>query len=285
MRRGGIWYMELDAVDVGLPDGRRLAARMSLSRGSDPGTVFWHHGTLRDGTPPRPFVTAAARLGLRWVSVARPGHGRSSPRPGRSVASAARDVAAVADHLGVDRFAVVGHSAGAPHALACAALLPTRVLAAVAVGAFAPPDTDRLDWYAHLDPAATLSLRAAERGREHKLAFEREHPDLRWLLPDVDLEALEQGWFPDADTTGDARVVARTDDHVALVSPWGFDPSTVDRPTLLVHGEGDTFVPATHARALGAAMPRAEQWVSPVDGHFSILRRCDAALEWVHRRL
>ncbi|WP_033414219.1 alpha/beta fold hydrolase [Actinomycetospora chiangmaiensis] len=266
-------------------DGRRLAARLSVSHGSGSGTVFWHHGTLRDGTPPRPFVTAAHRLGLRWISVARPGHGRSSPRPGRSVAAVARDVAAVADHLGVDRFAVVGHSAGAAHALACAALLPGRVPVAVAIGAYAPRDVAGLDWYAHLDPAATLALRAAEQGREHKLAFEREHPDLRWLLPDVDVEALEQGWFIDEDTTGDARAVARTDDHVALVSPWGFDPADVGCPALLVHGEGDTFVPATHARALGATMPQAEKWVSPVDGHFSILRRCDAALEWVRRRL
>lgn len=277
--------MELDAVDVTMPDGRLVAARLSVFRGSHRGTLFWHHGTLRDGTPPRPVVTAADRLGLRWVSVARPGHGRSTSRPGRTVASVARDVAAVADHLGVDRFAVVGHSAGAPHALACAALLPDRVLAAVAIAAFAPRDTPGLDWYAHLDPAATLSLRAAEQGREAKLAFDRAHPTLRWLHPPTDLEALEQGWFPDTDTIGEAAVTARADDHIALVSPWGFDPGATRCPTLLMHGDGDMFVPATHARALGAAVPQAEQWVSPADGHFSILRRCDAALEWLVRHL
>jgi pimeloyl-ACP methyl ester carboxylesterase len=277
--------VELDAVDVRTADGRQLAARLSVSHGSDRGTVLWHHGTLRDGTPPRPFVAAAARLGLRWVSVARPGHGRSSSRPGRSVASVAADIAVVADHLGIDRFAVVGHSAGAPHALACAALLPERVLAAVAIGTFAPCDTADLDWYAHLDPAATLSLRAATQGREHKLDFERTHPDLRWLFPPVDLEALDQGWFPDQGTVGAAAVEARTDDHIALVTPWRFDPADARCPTVLLHGEADTFVPATHARALGTAMPQAEKWVSPVDGHISILRRCDAALEWICRRL
>jgi pimeloyl-ACP methyl ester carboxylesterase len=45
------------------------------------------------------------------------------------VASAAADVASIADALGVSRFAVMGHSGGAPHALACGALLPERALA------------------------------------------------------------------------------------------------------------------------------------------------------------
>ena len=54
------------------------------------------------------------------------------------MASAAADVAGIADALGIDRFAVMGHSGGGPHALACAALLPGRVLAAVSGSGLAP---------------------------------------------------------------------------------------------------------------------------------------------------
>ena len=57
-------------------------------------------------------------------------------------------MAAVADALGIDRFAVLGHSGGGPHALACGALLPDRVLAVVSVSAPAPPGAQDLDWFA-----------------------------------------------------------------------------------------------------------------------------------------
>ena len=61
---------------------------------------------------------------IRWISYDRPGYLASTSRPGRDVASAAADSASVADALGVAEFAVMGHSGGGPHALACAALLP-----------------------------------------------------------------------------------------------------------------------------------------------------------------
>jgi pimeloyl-ACP methyl ester carboxylesterase len=70
---------------------------------------------------------AANRLGFRWVSYDRPGHGGSTPFPRRDVASAAAHTSRAADALGVEQFAAVGHSGGAPHALACAALLPRQV--------------------------------------------------------------------------------------------------------------------------------------------------------------
>ncbi len=66
--------------------------------------------------PPVPLFDVAAWLGLRRVSYDRPGYGGCSPHPARDVASAAADAAAVADVLGIGRFAVFGHSGGAPHA-------------------------------------------------------------------------------------------------------------------------------------------------------------------------
>ncbi|NEE56132.1 alpha/beta hydrolase, partial [Streptomyces sp. SID8455] len=80
------------------------------------------------GSPPAPLFPAAERLSVRWVSYDRPGYGGSSPLPGRDIASAAADVRAIADALAIGRFAVLGHSGGGPHALACGALLPDRVV-------------------------------------------------------------------------------------------------------------------------------------------------------------
>jgi pimeloyl-ACP methyl ester carboxylesterase len=72
-------------------------------------------------------------------------YGGSTPHPGRDVASAAADVASIADALGIGRFAVMGDSGGGPHALACAAVLPERVLATVCMSGPAPFDAEGLD--------------------------------------------------------------------------------------------------------------------------------------------
>jgi pimeloyl-ACP methyl ester carboxylesterase len=67
-----------------------------------------------------------AAQGLRVVSPDRPGYGGSSPQVGRSMADWPKDVAALVDALGIDRFMVAGHSSGGPYAVACAAVLVDR---------------------------------------------------------------------------------------------------------------------------------------------------------------
>src|ERR687894_1678631 len=79
--------------------------------------VFWHHGTPNIGSPPEPLFAASERLGIRWVSYDRPGYGRSTPRRDRNVATAADEASAVADALGIGRFAVMGLYSGGQHAL------------------------------------------------------------------------------------------------------------------------------------------------------------------------
>src|SRR5919107_466153 len=135
-------------TDLELDDGRTLHV---YDTGADDAegrlALFWHHGSPNIGAPPRPLFPVAEELGIRWVSYDRPGYGGSTPRPDRDVASAAADVSSVADALGIERFAVVGHSGGGSHALACAALLQERVSAVVSISGVAPYRADGLDWF------------------------------------------------------------------------------------------------------------------------------------------
>src|SRR4051794_14491610 len=110
-------------LDLDLGDDRSLHVYDTGGAGFP---VLWHHGTPNLGAPPAPLFADAERLGLRWVSWDRPGYGGSTPDPDRSVGSAGALAARVADALDLDRFALMGHSGGGPHALACAALLPGR---------------------------------------------------------------------------------------------------------------------------------------------------------------
>ncbi|MDP9480342.1 MAG: alpha/beta hydrolase, partial [Actinomycetota bacterium] len=153
-------------TDLELGDGRTLHVYETGAHDADGRlAVFWHHGTPNIGPPPEPLFPAAARLGIRWVSYDRPGYGGSTPHPGRDVASAAAHVSGIADALGIDRFAVMGHSGGGPPALACGALLPERVLGVVVVAGLAPLGAEGLDWFAGMAASGAAELRAATEGR------------------------------------------------------------------------------------------------------------------------
>jgi len=91
--------------DLDLADGRTLHA-YDAGGGPEAGPddrlpVFWQHGTPNIGAPPVPVYETADRPGQRWVGPDRPGYGGSTPQPGRTMASVADDVAAVADALGI----------------------------------------------------------------------------------------------------------------------------------------------------------------------------------------
>ncbi|MFH8370484.1 alpha/beta fold hydrolase [Streptomyces sp. NPDC018031] len=272
-------------TDLELGDGRRLHVYDTGSDDSDARlTVFWQHGTPNIGAPPKPLFPAAARLGIRWVSYDRPGYGGSTPRPGRDLASAAGDVAAIAEALGIERFAVMGHSGGGPHALACGALLPERVIAVVSVAGLAPYRAAGLDWYAGMTDSGVASLRAAARGREAKERHEAGAEYDPEMFTPADHAALADDWSWFGDVVGpavEAGPDGLIDDDLAYVAPWGFDPARILAPVLLLHGDQDRVVPSAHAEWLAARCPTAELRLSPADGHISVLRAGAAAMDWL----
>ncbi len=269
-------------IDLALADGRTL--HVYDTGVTDGPTVVWHHGTPNLGTPPRPLFAAADRLGIRWVSYDRPGYGGSTPLPGRDMASAAGCVAAVADALGLGRFAVMGHSSGGPHSLACGAKLADRVTAVVSVSGLAPFDADGLDWFAGMSAGSEASLRAATQGRDAKAKYQ----ETAEFDPDSfnanDNAAFDGpwGWFSEvvgpAIAAGPAALI---DDDLANVGPWGFDPADVHAPILLMHGDADRMVPAAHSEWLARRCPTAELRLFPGEGHISVLTHAELALDWL----
>lgn len=108
-----------------LRDGRQLAyAEFGDPNGAP---LIAMHGTPGSRLTFRVADDTAKALGVRIIAPDRPGYGRSSAHPKRSLHDWAKDVAELADSLSIDRFAVTGVSGGGPHALALASLLPERV--------------------------------------------------------------------------------------------------------------------------------------------------------------
>jgi pimeloyl-ACP methyl ester carboxylesterase len=200
------------------------------------------------------------------------------------VASAAADVSSIADALGIERFAVMGHSGGGPHALASAALLPERVLGAVCVSGLAPFDAERLDWFAGMAAGGAAELRAAVQGRaalEDYLASTEFDPE---QFTPADHAALAGAWSWLATVVGQAiegGLGGMVDDDLAYVAPWGFDPGQIRSPVLILHGGQDRIVPSSHAEWLAHHTRSAELWLRPDDGHISVLNSGAAAMDWL----
>ncbi len=281
-------------ADIHLADGRTLHAYDTAADGiaadgrggaDSAVAVFWLHGSPNIGSPPEPLFAAAEANGLRWVSYDRPGYGGSASQDGRTVGSAAADVAAIADGLGIGRFAVLGHSGGGPHALACAALLPERVIAAVSVSAPAPFDAAGLDWFAGWSPGIAAENRAAAGGRPALEAhWARAEPeDMSAFFTEADLAALQGNWSWLAGVAGQAMEQGGEgflEDTLAAVQPWGFRPDDIRVPTLIMHGAKDKMVPCAHGEWLAAHCPAAESRIVADAGHITVLDRAPEARAW-----
>ncbi|WP_128981807.1 alpha/beta fold hydrolase [Streptomyces roseicoloratus] len=282
-------------------DGRLLVAEEWGNPSGTPVLLF-------HGTPGSRLATALPGLagrhpGVRFLSYDRPGYGDSVRSPGRRVADAARDAAAVADAFGVDRFAVVGRSGGGPHALACAALLPHRVRAAAVLVGLAPPDADGLDWHADMTPfnvreyglardcldgtdPAGLDRELAARAAAVRRDPERLVDDLRADLSPYDRPVIEDPRVRTVLLRGYREALRVShhgwlDDCLAFVGPWGFDVSSVAVPVLLWHGLDDGFSPVGHTRWLAGRIPGARPVLVPGAGHFAAQYALPEVLHWL----
>jgi pimeloyl-ACP methyl ester carboxylesterase len=248
--------------------------------------VFWLHGTPMIGAPPAPLFPAAAEHGVRWVSYDRPGYGGSSPVPDRDVVSGAADVAVIADALGLDSFAVLGQSGGGPYALACAVLLPDRVIGAVSLSGRAPYPADGLDWLAGMRPGSAAELHATLAGRDVLAALLASEDDFDpEMFTPADRAALAGDWKWISTVVGPALEQGTDgliDDALASVRPWGFDPAAITVPVLLVHGTADRVMPSAHSEWLARRIGASAELVLVKDaGHISIFLSAPDAIAWL----
>jgi pimeloyl-ACP methyl ester carboxylesterase len=282
---------------VTTPDGREL--RICEAGAADGLAVVVHNGTPMSRLLFRPHVEDADKRGVRLIGYDRPGYGGSTPQPGRTVADAAHDVEAIADALGIDHLATWGISGGGPHALACAALLPERVVAAASLAGVAPYPAEGLDWLAGMGEANVIEFGLALEGRDALEPFHRQElagmleagPEglteaMRTLLSPVD-EAVLTGETADylfeATRVGsEARLDGWLDDDIAFTKPWGFELETIDVPVLLWQGREDRFVPFAHGEWLARHIPTVDARLSSDDGHVTLLaRRVPQVHEWL----
>jgi pimeloyl-ACP methyl ester carboxylesterase len=276
--------IERTTLTVRTPDGRDL--EVLLLGPEDGAPLFFHHGTPGAAGVFQTLVEEGAARGVRHVTYSRPGYGGSTRHPGRRLASCIDDVVAVADALGYERFHTIGTSGGAPHSIACAALLPERVISAAAIACPAPLGAPGLDWTAGMGPEniaeigavqgpdAELQRYLEEQAAEMRSAsIERILAVLNGILAEVDRRVIS-GPYAEYSAAQFAKALSGGvwgwfDDDRALFGDWGFVLHDVSTPLTIWHGVEDRFVPVAHGRWLAEQLG-AKAEVRADNGHLSL---------------
>jgi pimeloyl-ACP methyl ester carboxylesterase len=281
---------------VEVVDGRQLAVSVFGELTRSP--VFYLHGTPGSRIGPRPTNQQLEDANVCLITYDRPGYGRSSRFASRTVADVAKDVEAIADYLCVERFAVLGRSGGGPHALACAALLPDRVMRAATLVSLAPRQTRGLNWFegmaeSNVDAYTVAAEDPVELAALLKDAAARIYADptshvtrLNEEMPEADRQAVANKSVQAALALSFAEAVRDSaegwiDDVLAFCSPWGFDLSSICVPVYLWHGGKDVFSPKAHTKWLADTIPGALAVYEPDRAHFEALKVVADVLPWL----
>ena len=276
---------------VRLPCGRRLAhANLGAADGRP---VLYFHGWPSSRLEAVLLHEAALKSRVRLIAVDRPGIGRSDPAPGRTLLDWPKDIALLADALGLDRFGIVAWSGGAPSAMACAFEMAQRLTAIISVGGAGP-----VDW-----PGATHHLSRAERHAARR-ASNGQQPAFMlrlWLrlagatakcLPGLALRGLSGGLC-----SSDKELLARpaiaeqliasfrealrpgaaglTEDLAISLGNWDFDLPALRCPIHVWHGSEDWAVDHAFGQHYAASVPEVSFRSFAGEGHLLMIARAD----------
>jgi pimeloyl-ACP methyl ester carboxylesterase len=208
--------------------------------------VFLDHG-LPGSRLLCPSGEQTRAAGVRLVVADRPGYGRSDPKPRRAVSDWPADVVALANHLGIDRLALLGWSGGGPHTLACASEIPERLTACVLVCPSGPPEelTELFDIDGSIKLVYDTALRDRTEAEAGVAAFTSGYAENPKRFADEARELGDAMWaqtefatnFYDHTVEAFAQGIdGFAQDVVATRSPWGFRVSDVAFPVILFHG-------------------------------------------------
>jgi len=277
-----------------LPDDRRLGyAEFGVPNGRP---VLWFHGTpgARRQIPPEARA-AALECQVRLIGIDRPGVGDSTAHLYHSFRGWARDISTFADHLGIDRFGLIGLSGGGPYVLACAHAMPDRVVAGAVLGGVAPACGDEAA------PGGLVRLAA------------QFAPLYRWFHEPLGIALTAMVWslqpfaspvfslFMRFSPKGDREVFARPEmkamflddlisgsrwglrapvyDLVLFSQPWGFQLRDIRVPIHFWHGDADHLVPLAHGKHQAALVPKADLHVRHGESHLGGLAAAEEVLE------
>jgi len=265
-------------VNVGLPDGVSLFVH-ELGEGFP--LIVLHGGPGLDHSMFRPYLDPLAEE-FRLLYVDERGQGRSERVDPETLSLEvfARDVDLLAEALGLERFALLGHSFGAIVATKHATALGTAAGYVISGGG---------DSSEALDEDVNASFEALDENRE---AIEASWEQEKTVRTEQELKELLRTQMPfhfaGDPPPGYGDDIVGTPDvlrYFANIGYGNFDhvPSLrrVSKPTLVIVGEQDRTTTVRAARVLHEGISGSELVVVPGAGHMSFVEAPEAYLDAV----
>ena len=277
-----------------LKDGRKLGYAECGDLNSKP--IFNFHGYPGSRLEIRFFGEKPKEYGVHIISVDRPGFGLSDFQPERTLLDWPDDVIELADHLGLDKFAVMGVSGGGPYAAVCAYKIPER-LTCCGIGAGLAPSnmpkkgmmrSNRIEFFiARRFPFLLKTLIKAQMkafGEPEKVQKSMEN--MAKKFPEPDRKLLQDPHYLNIFIEGVKEAFRSGPDGAVLenkiyAKPWGFDLKDIssDLQVYIWHGELDVNVPSSMGRNMCELIPNCKGKFFPNDGHLSMINYIDEILE------
>lgn len=269
---------------VPLKDGRKLAV---IEYGDPQGLpVMFFHGTPGSRLLFLEDDEISKSVGIRLISLDRPGFGLSDPKPNRTLLDWTNDVNEAADYLKLGKFSIIGVSGGGAFAAACAYKLTERLHSAALVASTIPfvngkspkgtMTANKIAFF--LARKAPWLVRASYRSTKKLLEEQPEkfmeqnkkgnkhlHEwDRQFLQTDEQLKGLMVHMGEAFRISVDECV----NEPVLLSKPWGFAFKDIPVPIDVWHGEGDRMAPAGEMRKAVSAIPNCQAHFIAGAGHF-----------------
>lgn len=267
-----------------LSDGRKLGF---MEYGDPAGfPLFAFHGTPGSRIWFKEDEEISKAMGVRLITVDRPGFGISDQKPARTFLQFADDIRELSEYLNLDKFSVMGVSGGGAYAAACAYKYPDLVYKAGLIST--------VNQFKNSKPPKEMAF-------ANRMAFTlaRRFPWLiRYVLnqqkstiehhPDKYVESISKNTKHLCES--DRKVAAIPENAEAILiqmreafkngvdgtvyemklytQDWGFDSAKIEAPVTLWHGSADTLAPIKSAQELARKIPHCDENYVEGKGHF-----------------
>jgi pimeloyl-ACP methyl ester carboxylesterase len=281
----------LDRINQGmrLKDGRWLSYAVYGDHSGKP--LLYFHG-MPGSRLLHPPEDVTAKMGVRLIIVERPGFGRSDFLPARTLLGWADDVVELADGLGLERFPLVGISAGGPFAAACACRIPHRLTLVGMVGSVGPLEVPGS--MKEMPPVRVFSALVAQRApwlllpmlnlmgnparnpeRFYQRMLSGNSPRDLAILRQPQMKACLIASYAEATRSG---VRGMAQEGRIISNPWGFRLEDIRVPVHLWFGEEDHNVSISAARHMAQTIPGCRAEFLPGEGHWLFLSHWEEIL-------
>jgi pimeloyl-ACP methyl ester carboxylesterase len=280
-----------ETLTLDLKSGRTLGYATYGSKLPSSPTIFLFHGMPGSRICGRSFHETNLKVGARLITIDRPGCGNSTFAP-RTLVQWPEDVLALADHLEIDTFSIVGASGGAPFALACARYIPAmRLLRTTVVCGIGPVES--LGWipWALMRVAPWAINMFATRFLLPRLLgpyIDKNAAQLKSLIVSQCTTPEEKAQIAteEGESGLDDAVLQHLEafkqgsqgamhDGMLLSCDWGFRvEDIVGERVWLVHGDQDTHAPLSMAQWVDEKLGGGRLKVLEGGTHFTIWKEC-----------